>query len=173
MEEIIIGFSRPKKWFNPFSWLIRMAEGKPWKWAPMSHAYVKYFDDRTKVWIIFQASGRMVNFVSEKRFDKIEHIVSEYKIPVTKKTKLKIQRKAQKIAGAPYGVKEIVGFGLVFMASLVGLKIKNPFASHTSFFCSQIACDIIEEIDKQNLLDPATCSPLMLDQFLEDRYKKC
>lgn len=166
MDEIIIGFSTPKSWFNPFSWLIRMAEGTPFNWAPMSHAYVKYHDDVTGRWMIFQASGSKVNFVSETMFDSVEKIVDEFVIPVTAATKLKTIQYAQDVVGSPYGVMEIVGFGVVVLAGLVGVKIKNPFASKSDFFCSQLACDVIEEIDEDNSLDPASCSPMMLSAYL-------
>jgi hypothetical protein len=167
MDEIIVGFSRPKSWFNPFSWLIRIAEGTPWKWAPMSHAYVKYFDSVTGLWLIFQASGQKVNFISQDMFDVVENIVGEFSIPVTASTKLSTMQKAQKICGSPYGVKEILGFAIVMLVSLLGKKIKNPFASNTSYFCSQLACDIINEIVIDESLDSASCSPLDLYNFLK------
>ena len=171
MDEIIIGFSTPKSWFNPFSWLIRMAEGTPFNWAPMSHAYVKYLDNVTGRWIIFQASGRQVNFVGATMFNSVEKVVAEYVIPVTAATKLKTIQNAQDIVGSPYGIKEIFGFGLVILAGLVGKKIKNPFASKINFFCSQLACDIVEEVDEDNSLDPASTSPLMLANYLASKYK--
>jgi hypothetical protein len=150
-----------------------MAEGTPFHWAPMSHAYVKYLDEVTGRWMIFQASGRQVNFVGETMFNSVEYIVDEFVIPVSAATKLKTIQYAQDTVGSPYGIMEIVGFGLVAIASLVGMKIKNPFASTTSFFCSQVACDVIQEIDSDNSLDPATCSPLMLrDHLVAKNYPK-
>ena len=77
MNEIIVGFSRPKSGFEPFSWLIRAVTK-----SPFSHAYIRFYSEEYDRWLIFQASGAKVNFIGQTMFDGIETIYEEFNVPV-------------------------------------------------------------------------------------------
>lgn len=167
MDEIIIGFSRPKGWFEPFSWLIRMSEGTPFKWAPYSHAYIRFYSQEYDRWIIAQASGLKVNFIGQTLFDSLEMIGEEYKVPVTTAVKTALVQNAVDLCGLPYGMGQVIGIPWVDFVGLFGKQIKNPFASNKSFYCSEFVEYLAEnDLTDGSSLDPATCTPMKLLAFL-------
>src|SRR5271166_1592644 len=99
MDEIIIGFSKPKAWFEPFSWLIRLVT-----WSPISHAYIKYYNSYADRWEVFQASGLKVNFIGSIMFDSVENIYAEFTIPVQSTTKQGVVQGAVDKCGSSYGL---------------------------------------------------------------------
>ena len=82
MESIIVGFSRPKAWFEPFSWLIRAVTG-----SQFSHAYIRFYSEEYNRWLVYQASGLKVNFIGQTMFDGAETVYEEFTVPVTALTK--------------------------------------------------------------------------------------
>lgn len=169
-SSVIVGFSRPKAWLEPFSWLIRIVEGNPIKWCPFSHAYIKYYNSYADRWEIFQASGIKVNFVGETLFDSEEVIYKEFTIPISNAAKLSTVQFAVDNVGLPYGVMEIVGFGWVMLMNAFGKKVKNPFSTNSAWFCSQLTETVLNEImNDADQLDPAVCSPKDLYSFLESK----
>jgi hypothetical protein len=160
MDEIIVGFSRPKAWLEPFSWLIRLIT-----WAPMSHAYIKYQDPYTSRWIIYQASGLKVNFIGKTSFDNIENVIAEFNLPVSNETKQKLVQGAIDTLGVPYGTKQLLGYLYVVFVRLFGKIVTNPLYDASSFFCSELASDDLEEIGLSGL-DPSVTSPKDLYNFM-------
>jgi hypothetical protein len=162
MNKIIVGFSRPKAWFSPFSWLIRLVT-----WSPYSHVYIKFYSATYDRWLIYQASGTKVNFIGQTLFDAEEVLCGEFSISVCEKTIQKTVQFAIDKCGSPYGALQIVGFGWVLFMNLFGKKVKNPFYSTSSYFCSEIANDMLEEIKSVNdTMDPAVASPRDVYNFL-------
>ena len=163
MTSIIVGLSRTKAFFETFSWLIRFVT-----WSPVSHAYIKYYDSYTSRWVIFQASGLKVNMVGQTLFDANEIIYREYVIPVSDATRLSVIQGATDKLGSPYGVGQIVGFGLVLLMRLFGKSINNPFYSGSSYFCSELVDDILDEIGVGDT-NPSTMSPTDIMNFLASK----
>jgi hypothetical protein len=165
MDTIIVGFSTPKS-FNLFSLLIRTV-GK----SSFSHAYIRYYDTYTNKWIIYQASGRLVNMITADNFDTVEDIKAEFEIPVSDDTKLKTIQWAQNKLGTPYGVMNIVGIGCVLVARFFGKKITNPFADgQKTMVCSELVDYIMEDIFQLgDVYDPATAMPIDDYNFLESK----
>lgn len=160
MDEIIIGFSRPKAFFEPFSWLIRLV-----LWTPYSHAYIRYYDSYHKRWIIFQASGLTVNFIGQSMFDGKEDIYAEFSVPLIDSTKKEVIQKAIDKCGSPYGVGQIIGFGWILFMRLFRKNVSNPFYSSSSYVCSELVADILVEINQGNL-DPSTMTPKDVYRFM-------
>lgn len=166
MSSIIIGFSKPKAWFEPFSWLIRLVT-----WSPFSHAYIKYFNPYAQKWIVFQASGLKLNFVEKSRFENIENIYSEFEIPISESAKLNTVQFAIDSIGESYGFLQVVGFGFVLIMKVFGKKVKNPFYTTSSFFCSELVSQILNEINGSDL-DVSSMSPKDLyDYIVSKGYK--
>lgn len=161
-DSIIVGFSRPKAWYMPFSWLIRLVT-----WCSFSHTYLRYEDSYAKRNLIFEASGIKVNFLDQTKFDAAEDIYAEFNIPVSTKTKLGVIQYAMDNVGAPYAVGQIFGFPIVWLAALFGKKLKNPFFSGSNYFCSEIVTDILEEIKSVgDTMDASTATPKDVYDFL-------
>lgn len=161
-NNIIIGFSRPKGGFEPFAWLIELATK-----SPRAHAYIRFYSLEYKKWIIFQASGLKLNFVGNKLFDSKEEIQGEFNIPVSIRTKNRTIRFAIDNVGIPYGIGQVIGFGWVLLMRAFGKKVKNPFYSKSSYFCSELAAEILTEIlDPKDKIDPSTMSPQDLYEYL-------
>ena len=166
MNSIVVGFSRPKAWLEPFSWLIRLVTK-----SPVSHAYIRYYDDYTGRWVIFQASGLSVNLVGQNMFNSKEYVYREYEIPISDATKLSVIQGATDKLGAPYGTAQIVGFGWVLLMRLFGRKVNNPFYSGSSYFCSELVDEILNEIGIGES-DPSTLDPAGLMNFLATKNFK-
>ena len=155
MDSIVIGFSKPKKWFEPFSWLIRLGT-----WSPFSHAYVKYYNSYVCRWEVFQASGLKVNFIGQAMFDSEEDIYAEFEIPISAATKLSVIQFAIDNVGSSYAVGQIFGFPLVWFMSFFGKKIRNPFYNGSNYFCSELVTDVLKEIKSVgDQMDPGTATP--------------
>jgi len=163
METIIIGLSRPDSWFEPFSWIIRLAT-----WSPYSHAYIKYYDSYSDRWIIFQASGLKTNFIGQTMFDSEENICDEFSLPISESTKEGVIQGAIDKVGTPYGIAQIFGFAWVLFMRLFGKNVKNPFYSTSSYFCSELVGDVLIELNEGNL-DPSSMTPKDIYNFLVNK----
>lgn len=130
MSDFYIGFSTPRSWFKPLSWLIYWVEG-----IPFSHCYVRipsktYFRD-----VVYQAKGMTVHFMGSKRFIKTQKVVCEYHIKLSEEQKIRLMQFCMDEAGEGYGVMQLIGIGLVRLIALFGTKVKNPF--HDGMICSE------------------------------------
>ena len=162
MNEITIGFSRPKGGFQPFSWLIRLAY-----WSPFSHAYVQ-FDIPKSGTVIFQASGAKINLISEELFNSKELIYKEFTLPISAKNKKEVIKFAIAQLGKPYNLRGILGMAIVRVGQLLGFKWHSPFAYNgSSAFCSEIVANILEKYEDINLGNAADDSPKAVYDVLE------
>jgi hypothetical protein len=140
MKDVIIGFSTPKD-FNLLAWIIRKVEG-----APFSHVYFKYYDDETNQWIIFQASGLLVNMISDNSFMQKEDIVKEVTLTCADDVFIKFKQRAEQQLGIPYGIADLVGIGLVRLAKVFGMSIGNPLdQGKSAYICSRLVGEDSEE----------------------------
>jgi hypothetical protein len=162
MDSIFFGFSTPKS-SNPFSWLIRIVDK-----SKFSHAYIRIFDDYSQRWIIYQASGIVVNCIGVKQFNSIENICVEFEIPISIDKKIKTVQFAIDLLGTPYGIKTILGIGIVKLAHIFGKRIENPFADgNKSMVCSKLtACILDEIIIGSKVIDPEVATPTDVYNFL-------
>lgn len=137
MRTISIGFSSSTKFLPLFCWLIRLVQG-----TKFSHVYVK---NSTKFGIdlVYQASGRQVNFMSDKVFWTKNETVREFKFDVSDQAFDSYMKFALENVGKPYSVLEVAGD---FLVILLGLT-KNPFADgRQGFVCSELVADILSEL---------------------------
>lgn len=151
-EYIIIGFSTPRT-FNTLSWTIRKAER-----TDFSHVYVKIFSKSLDRYLIYQASGLTVNFCGQQTFYAHNKDIAEFAIPITTEQKVEILKKCVDLAGRPYGIKALIGIGLVRLASIFKWKIHNPYADGSkTYICSEITATLLILIGfKFNELDSIT-----------------
>jgi hypothetical protein len=160
VDSIIVGFSRPRGWFEPFSWLIRLIT-----WSPMSHAYIRFYDEKLDRWVVFQASGLKVNYIGQTMFDSVEDVVEEFAIPVSDATKQSVLQGAIDVCGSSYGTGQVFGCLWVLFMRIFKKKVNNPFFSGSSYFCSELVGDILEEIGLGDI-DPSTMAPKDVRDFL-------
>jgi len=163
MANLIIGFSKPKKWFEPFSWLIRLVTS-----SPFSHAYIKFYSQSYDRTLIYQASGLKVNFIGQPMFDSSELTVAEFTIPITDDALESTVQYAIDRCGSSYGILQILGFGAVLFMRTFGKKIQNPLYSGDTYVCSELVSDILIEIGQANgdVIDPSTMSPKDVYDYL-------
>lgn len=129
MRTIKIGFSKSKKKFAIFSWLIRLFDK-----SEFSHVFIKWNMKSGKP-IIYQASGHTVNFVGNKRFEIDNQIVYEFDFEIEDDQFDKFLDWAVDESGAPYSIRSVIGIAI---AKLFKLK-KNPLGGSDSFICSKLA----------------------------------
>lgn len=167
MENIFIGFSRPKAKFVPYSWIIRLLQGTKY-----SHVYIRIPSISLQRDLIYQASGSKVNFIGLKKFDEEEVIVKEYSLQIYSDTKIKILQYAIDNSGAPYGMKSAAGVAWIIINSWFGRKITNPFKDgQNTFFCDELAGYIIEEAGINMPFNPENVGPKQIDEFLSNLTK--
>lgn len=102
MRKLIVGFSKPKSFWKPFAWLIRLYEQ-----TEFSHVYIKHYSEKYDLDLIYQASGSQVNFMSRKQFDSHALSLYEYAFDVTDQEFDSYMKWAIENAGAPYSLKKI------------------------------------------------------------------
>ncbi len=159
MRKIIIGFSKFKKKFPIFSWLIRLVDDKRF-----SHVYVKWIM-KSGTSIIYQASGHAVNFIGNKRFETNNTIYQEFVFEMSDEKFQEFLDWAVDNSGAPYS--PMLGVGIC-LSKLFNLKI-NVLASNDSFVCSKIAGYFFDKFVKDFYSDENKSDVLMPS----DIYKLC
>lgn len=131
MKKMWVGFSKPKKWFKPFSWAIRLVEGTPY-----SHVYFRIYSEGLDVDLIYQASGSQVNFVGLQHFEDHAMCLAEFEVPDIDPADYRVfMREAIKTAGADYSIKQPLGIFLIKVFNLT----KNPFHNgKAAWVCSEL-----------------------------------
>lgn len=162
MEQIIIGFSRPKK-FKLFAWAIMKTLGTNY-----DHVYLKFHSESLERDIIYQASKMMINFMGSQVFDSDNIIVKEYELDITPENKKAMMQFAIDNAGKPYSFKEIIGFAYVKINALFGRAVSNPLGDGTNaYVCSVIATYMLDHYLNADVPgDFENVDPLKLDQYL-------
>ena len=157
---ITIGFSKPKTFFKPFSWAIRLVQ-----WTEYSHVYVKWTSKSTGIDLIYQASGTSVNFMAKRIFDTHAVVVKEFELDITDETFNKLLRYCLNNAGVDYGFKSVFGIALVKL----GICKKNPYTDgDSSYVCSELVGQILKNIFEYDLnINLDIADPKDIYNFLE------
>jgi hypothetical protein len=142
MQKIKIGFSRPTKMtFKPYAWIIMKAYGTEY-----DHVYIRLPSSTLGKEIIFQASGKSVNFMATELFDSNNLVIREFEVETSDENYSALLKFAAENSGKPYGIKEAIGDGIVKICALVGKKISNPFSDkNDSWVCSELAGYCLEQ----------------------------
>lgn len=162
MNELYIGFSKPKK-FKLFSWLIRIVEN-----TNFSHVYIMFYSSKYERWLIYQASGSMVNFIEAKRFFNKNEIIKTFLVVCSEDSRTKAITKAIDYCSAPYGIKQIFGILCVKIARLFNKDIKNPFSDgEATWVCSEIVTSMLKELGMDVGIKLDNVTPKDVYKFLE------
>lgn len=142
-HKVYIVFSRPRKRFAWFSWLIRAVEGTKY-----SHVSLAWVVPNASVKIVVEAGGQKVRFFNYDLWSARNETVHELPMFVTKKEFAALQRWALTLVGTDYGVLQLLGIGLV---RLFGLR-KNPFANgRKSQVCAELVGQFLQDIIKWDI----------------------
>jgi len=137
LRKIILGFSKPKTFLPLFSWAIRAVE-----MTPYSHVFVKISSESLNTTLIYQASGTQVNFMGVKHFKDAAHIFEEFEFEVSDENYKQFLVWAVQEAGAPYGLKTVLG---ILVVKCFNLK-RNPCSDkNKTWFCSELAGRILKD----------------------------
>jgi len=140
MRNVVFGFSTPKK-FNLLSWVIRKCEK-----VEFSHVYLKVYNTYFERWMIYQASGSKVNFIGFDRFLEHHNVVKEIELEISEENYKLMYQEAIDTLGVSYGVKQLIGMGLVRLFNLFNIRISNPFADgKATYVCSEAIATILSE----------------------------
>jgi len=144
VRKIVIGFSRPKGWFKPFSWAIRLVE-----WTPYSHVYIKTYSNLANTWLIYQASGTQVNFMGQKQFDAHAETIKEFEFEISEDAYKGYMTWAIINAGAPYGLGSVIG---ILLMRLLRLN-KNILADGSILqYCAELTARAMHDFIKADIL---------------------
>lgn len=158
---MVIGFSRPKAWFSPLSWLIRAFDS----FAPFSHVYLQYMDRRTGECLVYEASFFGVRFVNKHIHMKKVKTVSRELYYLSDEQQLRLEKICQQYTGSSYGVTQILGMAVQILFRLK----KNPLADgDASNVCSELILRILEEVYKASTgLDKDSARPSHVFKYLK------
>lgn len=155
MERVIVGFSKPKTW-KPYAWLIMKSFGTPY-----SHTYIKVYSNTYKRYLIYQASGTSVNFMSDQIFNDHAIVVDEFMLEISDEARKSMMQFAIDNCGKPYGMKEALGLAIVKIASWMGKTIKNPLSDkEATYVCSGLVAEVLRDFFGKELpKDPDDMTP--------------
>jgi len=161
---IKIGFSRPKAWFKPGSWLIRLSEGTKY-----SHVYLSWTTS-VGVDIVYQASHTMVNFMSKVNFDKQALVIEEYETEISNEAYSRLLKYCLTNAGTDYGNNQILGIAI---QRIFGLK-KNPFSDgRDTQVCSELVGYVIKDyLHQDTALDLDSIGPRDINTICQAHFKR-
>lgn len=145
MPNIIIGFSKPKK-DNIVSKLIRAADG-----VAFSHTYMAIYSNSTSRWLYYHASGTQVHFLGEEMFHHKNDVVDSFIVTISDADRIKIMQHAIDTIGMPYGIKQLIGMGIVRACGFLGVSVRNPFRDgRQTYVCSELMGEVLKML---NIID--------------------
>lgn len=163
MTNIIIGFSKPKK-FSLHGFIIEKIDN-----SQFDHTYLRFNLDQIERNVVFQSIAVGVQLVSESEFEGLCTPVEEYQLQISEQQFLTMLQFCFDKAGKPYGLLDVVGLGISKILYKLGLKKKNPFfEGDATYFCSQLVAQCLDNIDPTDFqLDADDISPGDLRNLLQ------
>jgi hypothetical protein len=151
VRKITIGFSKPKGFFKPYSWLIRA-----FLRTPYSHVYCKHRSEKYNLDLIYQASGIQVNFMSGKQFNKDAITVAEFSFDISEEQFDEYMAFAIGESGAHYS--KIKPFEIVF---------KKDFDKETGpqWVCSTLVAKVCKDYLSDKTVDLDYANPKDIYNF--------
>lgn len=124
------GLSRAVKSWQPICLLIRWAEAPTFfSLFDSSHVFTVYPAHVGRpFYLVNEAAGSMIRWVSEPHFQRHSEITHLYKFKMPRDAYHRIKGFGELYAGAPYATMENLGILVVRLFKLLGMRIKNPFA---------------------------------------------
>lgn len=166
MKKVTIVFTRPKYSYQKFpilSWIIRLLEGTNY-----SHIAAIFHSNTIKRDLVYQASGLYVHFMGKKLFDTRAEIIAEYTLNISDSAHKKALQFAVDNAQKPYGIKQIIGIGIVILAKKIGKKIQNPFKDgQYSYVCSELIASMIPGLKKEFKDNLDSVTPRDIKEYLD------
>jgi hypothetical protein len=154
---IYVGFSHPKS-FSPFASLIEAVEDRGY-----DHVYIRIQEAISNRWMVFQASGLVVNLISAENFFNNRVSLKEYEVTATQVQYKNVWDFINQNLGLPYSLIE--DFGILLMKIF---KLKNqPFnQGGSAWFCSKLGAKVCEILDIPIPEDVSDVDPTALDSIL-------
>ncbi len=159
--KLFIGFSKPKKKFVPFSWLIRLFYGG----VGYSHVMVFWYDDYIESPVYYEASGHELKFLSPEAFSERAELLEVWSRELPPDKEQPLTKYCMARAGVEYGGWQVVG---IFLAKLLGLK-RNPFSRGPGEqVCSELVIRILRSLYNENMhLNPDLAGPPDLRSYFK------
>lgn len=165
MRTMVVVFTKSKKTFPIFSWLIML-----WTWKNFSHVALKVELPHIEKPMLFQASEGSVNYEYWDHFDKKHEIVEEVSIDIPDEIYSDLSKKRLMAAGEEYGFLQNVGIVLVDICKVVGLNIDNPWKRGKN--CSEIIYEtVLKPMNPELDFDPNTVKPHHIKRILDNLSK--
>ncbi len=176
MKKIVVGFSRSKKSFPVFSWLIRL-----YQWTKFSHTYIRLSFGVLPSDNIIHASEGVVQNMSETIFNKKHEVTDEFEVYIPDiivkdritKDNLPLYRVLYNIlhetSGDDYSIMQNVGIVYVDIMRYVFKKeVKNPWTA--GWNCSEFVAIILRTVYPSQFkeLDVETITPKQVYQILKE-----
>lgn len=148
MPTMFVGFSRPRKWFVPISWLIRLVNG-----TPFSHTYIRMYSSSIDRYLVYEAHAQGLTFCGREYFEKNVVVLQEFPRQITEEQKKLILQFCVDHALEKYSVKQNFGILYVkFMLWAFGKNVKNPWPG--GWNCVEVLARLAELIDVKIEKDP-------------------
>jgi len=164
MRHVYVGFSSPRQWFQPFSWLIRK-----WQATQYSHVFVifpaQFLEGLSETHLICEAAHGSVRTVAAKFFFPNVKIWTLYKIQIDDATFRKSFGVGASYLGAHYSLRENAG---IVLADWLRLK-RNPLGEGSvGQKCSETTFYILQALgfNFDSALDPDLIDPKNIEQTL-------
>lgn len=160
MHKVYIEFTSPRKWFQPFAWVVRQFERTPY-----SHVRLRW-TSTTGEELIYEASGSSVKLIgryAQPLFPvKIHHA---YEFNLTREQYRKMIA-LFRYSSVSYGVWQVLGIAL---AKLFKLK-KNPLArgKYTQVCSELVGRFLVDVLGELVGTDLDTATPRDLKEFLDN-----
>lgn len=143
MKHLYVGFSSPKGWFQPFSWLIRKYQGTPY-----SHVVTifpsEFLEGFAKNDLVCEAAKGSVRVVADRFFFKKVKLHKLYVVEIDDAPFRHSFGVAASFMGANYSILENIG---IVVARFLGLN-KNPFGEgDVAHKCSETVFYILMGLD--------------------------
>lgn len=127
MYPLIVGFSKPRNRTFPIgSYLIRFYERSEY-----SHVYLRVYIPEVKKYVIYEAVGHGIRFISQDQWEKTAESVREFTVPISENQNRALVAECFNNCGKLYGFWQNIG---IFIAEIFNLN-HNPFTKYRN--CSE------------------------------------
>lgn len=166
MREVELVFTKSRKKFPVFSWLIRL-----WTWKSYSHIarklQISFLDEPC----YFQANDGKINWEYHRHFAKKHKVVKRVKFELSNKEYLKLNKLCWEQAGDKYGLLQNLGIAVVDICKLIGINICNPWKQGQN--CSEVIYrTIIKRRHPELKYNPDTIKPHHIERILKQKGYK-